>query len=394
MNSRILNTEVQLFLVQNLDADLDRIVLKGSPFEGITGKELAQQIQSRRKCRTKLPLWFSTEGILFPPALNIEQSSSEKAAEYKASLIEGQKIADLSGGLGVDTLFFSRRFEQVWHIEIDQNLHEIARHNLKKLHADRVMCINDEAIAFLESSNEKFDWIYVDPSRRDEHKKKVFRLEDCSPDLVENLDVILSRCDNLLIKLAPFLDISDALKQLKKVEEVQVVAIDNEVKELLFKIGNDVSDEPRISAVNLLKNRIDKITGTSLLDFEIPYGPVKKYLYEPNAAIRKAGLYPALAKQYDLIKIHPNSHLFTSDALINFPGRTFLVEKQMKYSPRKIKKELNLDRAHVTTRNFHDSVALIRKRTGIMEGGDTYLFFTTDYRGKSTVMVCKKADAS
>jgi hypothetical protein len=308
-------------------------------------------------------------------------------------LIEGQKIADLSGGLGVDTLFFSRRFEQVWHIEIDQNLHEIVKHNLKRLHADQVLCINEEAISFLESTRENFDWIYVDPSRRDEHRNKVFRLEDCSPDLVENFELILARCDNLLIKLAPFLDISDALKQLKNVEEVQVVAIDNEVKELLFIISNNASEAPKISAVNLLKDRIDKIEGTSKDLYEITYGPVKKYLYEPNAAIRKAGLYSELSKHYDLIKIHPNSHLFTSDELIDFPGRTFLVKKQMNYSPKKIKKELNLDRANITTRNFHDSVALIRKRTGIMEGGDTYLFFTTDHRGKSTVLICKKADA-
>jgi 16S rRNA G966 N2-methylase RsmD len=391
LKPEILNTEVQTFLEQHLDSDLNRMILKGSPFENISVQELAEQIKSRRKCRLKLPLWYSTQGILYPPTLNVEQSSSELAAQYKASLVKGKRMIDLTGGFGVDAFYFSSKFDSVTYLEMNRELQEIVKHNLKVLNADNVVCLLGDSIELLRSSDEKFDWIYVDPSRRDGQEERVFRLEDCSPNLVENLELILSKSDRILLKLAPFMDISKALGQLNNVAQVHVLAIDNEVKELLFLIRSEKPEFTRIKAVNLIKGRVEIVKSEPGSAHEISYGPVDEYLYEPNAAIRKAGLYSFVASQYNLSKVHPNSHLFTSQELVDFPGRVFRVKKQIRYSPKRIKKELGLKKANITTRNFHDSVAQIRKRTGIKEGGEDYLFFTTDYENKSIALVCSKA---
>ena len=375
-----------------MDSDLSRMILKGSPFENVSVQELAQQIQSRKKCKLKLPLWYKTKGIVYPPTLNIEQSSSEKAAQYKASLIEGKRMIDLTGGFGVDAFFFSSKFDRVVYVEMNRELLEIVRQNLKVLNAGNVDCLLGDSIEYLKSVDEKFDWIYVDPSRRGGQEERVFRLEDCSPNLIENMELILSKSDRVLLKLAPFMDISKALSQLNNVGEVHVVAVNNEVKELLFLINGEKPELTRIKAVNLLKGRTDIVESETGSECEINYGPVGAFLYEPNAAIRKAGLYSAVAANYNLNKIHPNSHLFTSDELVDFPGRVFRVKRKIKYSPKRIRKELGLKKANITTRNFHDSVAQIRKRTGISEGGEDYLFFTTDYEEKSIVLVCSKAE--
>lgn len=394
MNPDILNKEVQSFLERHIDSDLNRLILTGSPFEAISIQELAGQIQSRRKCRLKLPLWYQTHGIVFPPTLNIEQSSSEKAAHYKASLVNGDCMIDLTGGFGVDSYYFSKKFDRVVYVEIKKELLEIVKHNLKILSAENVNCVLGDSMDLLRSTQKKFDWVYVDPSRRGERKDRVFLLEDCSPNLVENLDLILSKSDRIMLKLAPFMDISKALKQLKYVAEVHVLAINNEVKELLFLMNTNNAKPLQIRAVNLIQDRIDMLSG-KLDDLpEMNYGPVRTYLYEPNAAIRKAGIYAAVGSRYNLDKLHPNSHLFTGEKLVDFPGRIFRVKKQIKYSPKKIRKELGLTRANITTRNFHDSVAQIRKRTGIKEGGEDYLFFTTDQQGNSIVLHCSKAQAS
>lgn len=383
---------MQSFLEQHQDSDLNRLILKGSPFDSVNVQELAEQIQARRKCRLKLPMWSIAPGIVFPSSLNIEQSSSEKAAQYKASLVSGKRMIDMTGGFGVDTLYFSKKFDRVTHVEIDRALHEIVDHNLKILNVGNVDCILGNSLELLSTNNENFDWIYLDPSRRGSGQERVFQLEDCSPNVIENLDLILSKTDRVLLKLSPFMDISKALNQLKNVEEVHALAINNEVKELLFLINIKKSQPATIKAVNLTQGAMDVLESEPGLRREINYGPVKAFLYEPNAAIRKTGLYSELSSRYNLNKIHPNSHLFTGEELIDFPGRAFRVKKQIKYSRKSVRKELGLTRANITTRNFYESVAQIRKRTKIQEGGEDYLFFTMDHRAKPIVIHCTKAE--
>jgi 16S rRNA G966 N2-methylase RsmD len=393
VNEHILNSEVQAFLDEHLYKDLDRILFKGSPFLDIRVQELVEQIQSKRKCKTKLPTWYRTPGIYYPPKISVEQASSETAASYKASLVSGKNLADLSGGFGVDAYFFSKKVEQVHYFEINEELTSIAEHNFRVLGAGNLFCSNENSMQFLRGSNKTFDWIYLDPARRSGSRERVFLLEDCSPNILESTDLLLSRSDRVLLKLSPLLDISRAVNQLSGVEEVHVLAIDNEVKELLFLLGKDQTEKPIIHAVNIKGQTRHILSSEINIRASMPaFGPVRDYLYEPNAVVLKAGLFNEIAHQYPVAKLHPNSHLYTSEKLIDFPGRRFVVKKQMKYSPKKIRKELGLARAHVTTRNFFESVASIRKRTGLREGGDDYLFFTTDHSGRPQVLVCAKAD--
>ena len=393
MNERLLDKDVQDFLDQNLDQDLDRLIFRGSPFPDLSIRELAEQIESKRKCKTKLPTWFGTPGIIFPPKISIEQASSEPTARYKASLISGKRLADLSGGFGVDAYFFGLNFERVTYVEVKEELLLAARHNFDVLGADNISCFHGDGIAYLRDSNSFFDWIYLDPARRDAKKERVFMLEDCSPNILDNLDVLLSKADGILLKLSPLLDITRTVMQLKEVTEIHVVALENEVKELLFLIRKETQKMPVIHAVNIKNSGMDLFSAELNGSQSDPnYGPVDKYLYEPNAAILKAGLFNPVANEFNLTKVHPNSHLYSSEELIDFPGRRFVVVEQLKYNPKKIKKELGLTRANVTTRNFHESVASIRKRTGLREGGDDYLFFTTDHKGRALVLLCSKAD--
>ena len=392
MNPHILNRDVQNFIADHLEKNLDRTILKGSPFSEVSMMELAQQIESKNRCRKKLPTWFREKGLVFPPRLNIEQASSERAAEYKASLVSGNILADLSGGFGVDSFFFSKRMQHVIHCEIDPDLHTIAKHNFLKLEAENITCVNQDSMDYLKQSDQTFEWIYLDPGRRHNQKDRVFQLEDCSPNILENLDLILSKTDQVLLKLSPFLDIASAIDQLKPVAEVHVLAVDNEVKELLFLLRKGTATDIPIIAVNITSEQKDIMSSKFKTDVSKPlFGPAGVFLYEPNAAILKAGLFNAVAIKYHLTKLHPNSHLYTSDDLIPFPGRRFKVKQQIKYSPKKIKRQLGLTKANISTRNFHESVAQIRKRTGLKEGGTDYLFFTTDHSGHPIVLVCDKA---
>ena len=394
MNPHLLNTEVQEYLTAQLEEDLNRTILKGSPFPDLSMAELAEQIESRRRCKHKLPTWYAEQGLLYPSRTSVEQASSESTAAYKASLVSGRLLADLSGGFGVDSYYFSKRMEQVTWCERDPDLYEVASHNFRRLGIKNITCTLGDSLDFLKRSKEHYDWIYVDPARRDRDSGRVFRLEDCTPNVLENLELFLTRADRVMLKLSPFLDVTQAIDQLKEVEEVQVIAVDNEVKELLFLLRRGAGEKITLIAVNLLAGGQQVLSSVFRQEAPTPnYGPPKKYLYEPNAAIMKAGLFNQVAAQYDLIKLNPNSHLYTSDVLIPFPGRRFEIVGSFNYKAKRLGRELGLKRAHITVRNFHESVAQIRKRTGISEGGTDYLFFTTDHLDQARVLMCRKADS-
>lgn len=384
---------MQEFLSARLEEDLNRTILSGSPFPDVSMTELAAQIESRRRCRDKLPTWYLKNGLLYPPRISIEQASSERTAAYKASVVTGRTLADLSGGFGVDSFYFSKTMEQVTWCEQDPDLYEVASHNFRRLGANNIGCYQGDSMEFLRNSEEEYDWIFVDPARRNADSGRVFRLEDCSPNVLDNLELFLTRAGRVMLKLSPFLDISQAVRQLRKVEEVHVVAVDNEVKEVLFLLSESGRERIPIHAVNL--TAAGKQIMSSIIGDEVPastYGSPLKYLYEPNAAVLKAGLFNEVSATYGLTKLHPNSHLYTSDALIPFPGRSFEILSSNRYKAKTLRNLLGLKKANITIRNFHESVAQVRKRTGIAEGGEDYLFFTTDQHGQALVLRCRKAD--
>ncbi|MEM7380541.1 MAG: class I SAM-dependent methyltransferase, partial [Bacteroidota bacterium] len=345
----------------------------------------------RKRSQTKLPYWYNTPGIYNPKRLQLEQTSSQATAEYKSGIPSGNSLIDLTGGFGVDSVFFSRKMANVVHCEIDPELSEIAAHNFETLVASNIEIHAIDGLEFLKNSRHSFDWIYLDPARRDELNKKVFLLSDCLPDVTQHLNSFLEVSDNILIKTSPLLDIAAGLGGLRNVREIHVVGVDNELKELLWVIQKGFNQDPLIKAVNLKKSNIELFTFhiSKEKSASSSYSMPSNFLYEPNAAILKAGAFKLIAEKYGLYKLHEHSHLYTSDQLLEFPGRRFHIKKVLPYNKKQIK-TLKLSKANFSTRNFPESVSSIRKKLKIRDGGEHYVFFTTNLQGKLAVLLCER----
>lgn len=390
MNQFILNTENQLFIKNNLTVDIAKLILKGSPFKEVSVQELANQILAKQKSKEKLPTWFTTEQIYYPEKISIEQTSSEITANYKAKLLKGKSVIDITGGFGVDCFYFSKHFLNVTHCEINEKLSKIVTHNYKQLKSHNITTVACDGLTYLKNSSEKFDCIYIDPSRRNNLKGKVFLLKDCEPNVPENLDFLFSKSDTILIKNSPILDISSAINELKYVKEVHIVAVKNEVKELLFLLEKNYNQSIQIKTINIHKNNTQKFSFEYQSDAISTYSAPQTYLYEPNSAILKSGGFYHISEKFNINKLHKNSHLYTSENLIEFTGRRFKIEKTLRYDKKQLLKLLPDKKANIAVRNFTKSVTQIRKETKIKDGGNIYLFFTKLNSNKLYVLVCSK----
>ncbi|GMN11418.1 hypothetical protein MTsPCn9_09750 [Croceitalea sp. MTPC9] len=391
MNKNILKTGVQEFIKNYWDTDIVSVLLKKQQFEGVSQKELAEQLEAKKKCQNKLPSWFNAEQIYYPNKLNIEQTSSETTAQYKANLVSGKSLLDITGGFGIDSHFFAQKLLQIIHCELDKNLSEIASYNAQILNQKNIVFKAQNGLGFLENFNKNFDWIYADPSRRDNAKGKVFKLADCIPNIPKNLDLLFEHTDSILLKVSPLLDLTLGIKELKWVTEIHVIAVQNEVKEVLFLLRKDAEENIKIKTVNLKKDGEERFEFLKKDEKEanVEYDLPQKYLYEPNTAVLKSGGFKSIGSAFDLNKLHEHSHLYTSDTLINFPGRVFKIHSVVPYSKKAILK-LAIKKANITTRNFPESVATIRRKLKIKDGGDDYLFFTTNLNNERVVVHCKK----
>ncbi|MFD0964162.1 THUMP-like domain-containing protein [Pseudofulvibacter geojedonensis] len=389
MNKHILNPDFQYFIIKNLNTDISSLLLKKQLFDEISQQELVEQIEAKKKCQKKLPTWFSTPNIFYPNKLNIEQTSSEITAEFKANLIEGKSLIDLTGGLGVDDYYFSKKVNQITHCEINEKLSKITQHNFKQLGVNNITFISGDGLEYLKNTNQKFDWIYIDPSRRHNHKGKVFLLEDCLPNVPENLDFLFSKTDQLLIKNSPILDITNTIKSINHIQQIHIVAVKNEVKELLIILKKGYEGHIEIISSNLGTNQPNFCF--SFQNQQKPvFSTIKKYLYEPNSAIMKSGGFNEICCQFNVSKLHQHSHLYTSDNLQMFPGRSFEVIDIFPYQKKNLKKRFGKQQFNITTRNFPKSVVEIRKESSIKEGGKQYIFFTTDIADNKIVILCNK----
>ena len=391
MDKAILATEIQEFIAKNTKADLAKLALQKNPFPAVEWKEILNQIVCKQRAESKLPTWFQTENIIYPAKISIEQTSSEKTAQYKSQLVSGENLIDLTGGFGVDDFYFSKTIKQVTHCEINSELSGIVAHNTKRLKLKNIHCINGDSLDILKQLNKKFDWIYIDPSRRNDAKGKVFMLKDCLPNVPDLLDFYFEFSSNIMVKTAPILDITAGITELKNIAEIHIVAIENEVKELLWILKKNTKNLIKIKTVNLLKNNQQAFS--FVLNQEnnfVPFSLPKKYLFEPNAPIMKSSGFDVIPTRFAVEKLHQHSHLYTADYLIDFPGRIFEIRQTIGYSKNEMKNFLENKKANITTRNFPDTVEIIRKKWKIKDGGDLYCFFTTDLNNDKIVLLCSK----
>lgn len=374
MNNRILDKEVQEYISLHTDADVRKIALSKSPFEGVSAAELAGQIAAKKKCKKKLPLWYVENNIYYPPLLSIEQCSSEVTAAYKAQLAGKGKLIDLTGGFGVDSYYFSRKNEWVTHCELNPELSAIARHNANAMNSNNQSFVAGDGIEYLKNKTEVFDTIYLDPARRDA-TGKVFLLEDCTPNVVELQDFLLTKAERILIKTAPLLDISVGLRSLKNVSEVHILSRKNDCRELIWVIDKAPAEKIKISAVTL--NATEKQFSFFKGEEEIAapvFSALEKYLYEPDAALMKSGAFNLIAERYDLKKLDDQTQLYTSDALNTaFPGRIFEIKEVLLGAA--LKKEKNLS-GNVIVRNFRETPEILIKRHKIKPEEHSFLIFT------------------
>lgn len=387
-----LNDETHSFIKDNLSADLPALALRKAP-ENVDLSLALRQIEARQLLRKKVPEWADNEQLLFPARVSIEQGSSEATARYKAQLLQGDTFADLTGGLGIDTYYLSQHFAKADYVEANADLCELARHNFNVLQTP-IAVHNETAESFLAHCG-TYDCLYLDPSRRDAHGRKTIAIADCAPNVADLQDLLLQKAHTVLIKLSPMLDISQALNALRHVKEVHIVAVANECKELVFRFERGFSGPTTLCCANLQTPQPEmRFTLDDERDCPLRLAEtVGKYLYEPNAALLKAGCFRLPAQWFEVGKLHPSSHLYTSDTLVaGFPGRVFEVKGWAAYNKR-VRNGLlaETEKANLAVRNFPMGADELRKSLKMSDGGEIYLFATTLRDGEKVLVKTKKA---
>lgn len=373
--------DTKQFIEEHLNDDVHELALKHSNAKVDMALAL-RQIEARQLLRKKVPSWSNNPDLLFPPHLSIEQCSSETTALYKASLMHGTTLADLTGGLGIDCYFVSQHFQNTAYVELNPELCKLAQHNFDTLSTSNGCNITvhcESAEDYLKRCP-AFDCIFLDPARRDQHGRKMVSVADCTPNVIDLQEMLLSKAHQVVVKLSPMLDISLALKELHHVKEVHVVAVSNECKELLFVMEPEFDGEPVFTCINLETQQPSvSFTPEEERIASLPLAKeVGRYLYEPNAAVMKGGCYRLLTQRYGLLKLHRNSHLYTSETLVeNFPGRVFKVDDWAVYGKKAKSVLMGVDKASIAVRNFPMTVAELRKSLKIGDGDQVYLFATT-----------------
>ena len=385
--STLLSDDVQAFIRQNINADINQLLLKKSPFPKVSIQEIVQQIKGRKTAQKKFP-FLMEDHLVFPPNLNLEQASSQSTAEYKGKNLIGKSFLDLTSGFGIDAYFLSQNFEKVTLVEQNSDLIKIVEHNWKVLNR-KANFINQNLEEYIESLREsqtdiytKFDVIYLDPARRDHNNKKKFLLEDLSPNLLEIEEKLRSISDKIIVKLSPLIDISYLVSELKNINEIKIIAVRNEVKELVLIMENkekkEKSKDTKITCVNL---ESDEPEFSFFINEEknasSEFSESSNFLYIPNNSILKAGAFNIISEKFGLKKLHPNTHFYTSENKIeNFPGRVLKVEK---IDGKNLRKN---DQFNIVSKNYPLKPDEIKKKYKLKDGGDHYLIFTQSINEK------------
>ena len=390
-----ISSETLRFIEENARADVRSLALQAKKYPQVDMAMAVVQIAGRQIAEAKVPSWYHTEGLLYPKHLSMEQCSSESTAIYKAGLVEGDSFADLTGGFGIDCSFLSRKFKQADYVERQAELCELAKHNFPLLGLS-IGVHNEDGVEYLKQM-QPVDCLFLDPARRDGHGGKTVAIADCEPDVSALEDLLVEKAKKVMVKLSPMLDLSLALKHLKYVREVHIVSVNNECKELLLILQKEsASSDITIHCehiVNASEHQSFSFTQEQERTSDCPLATeVGAYLYEPNASILKAGAYRSLTQTYACKKLHASSHLYTSEQFIeDFPGRRFKVEAVSGFGKKELKEFLQgMEKANLTIRNFPSSVADLRKRLKLKEGGEDYVFATTLADESKVMIKCRK----
>lgn len=364
------------FVNAHKDEDTARLLLSAARYPDIDIPAAVQQIEGMRTAREKWPSLLQCEEFLYPPRLNREQASSEATAQYKANLLlaspkAGVNVADLTGGMGIDTLAFAHVATHVDYVERDPQLCSLMEHNLKALGIDNVDVHCADSMEWLSTAGH-YDMLFVDPARRDSHGRKVAGFEDCTPNILEHMPLLRSYSRRLMVKASPMIDIDMACKQLDGVEEVHVVECGGECKEVLFVCG-EPQGEPRICCGSHRFTRGEEAAAEVFL-----CESVGRYLYEPDAALMKTGPFRSISGWYGVAMLGRNTHLYTSDSLVDgFPGRCFEVLQELKLDRKAVADAIPDGKAHVVTRNYPVAAADLQRQLGLKEGGEVFVIATT-----------------
>ena len=378
------------FILQHGNDDVRQLALQGEKYSEVDMRYALEQIAGRQKARVKLPSWAAIDGILYPPHLSMEQCSSEATASYKAKIAGGGDLfVDLTAGFGVDAAFISKGFKRAVTIEQQEHLCAISSANYSRLGLHHIDGVCGNGVDYLHTM-EHADLLFIDPARRDEHGARTYGVADCTPNVLELMDEMVEKADRVMIKLSPMLDWRKAVADIGRVCEVHIVSVDNECKELLLVVSKQ--EQPlKLYCVNndsVFDCAADESENCPIASLE----SLPTWLYEPNASMMKAGCFAALAERFHLSALDRNSHLFVSDVEVpDFPGRQFLIERVTSMNKRELKAALaGIQKANITIRNFPMSVAELRKRLKLQDGGDTYIFATTVADMGHQLFVCRK----
>lgn len=388
-----LSPETLRFIKEHQQDDVRQLALQARKHPLVDMPAAIVQIAGRQIAAEKIPSWQAVEGILYPRHLSLEQCSSELTARYKATLATGESMTDLTGGFGIDCAFLATGFGQATYVERQTELCEIASHNFPLLGLNHITVCNEDGVKHLQEMA-PVDCIFIDPARRNEHGGKTVAIADCEPDIAALEELLLSKAKKVIVKLSPMLDLTLALKDIKQAAEAHIVSVNNECKELLLVLKKEAPCR-NIICINITNRETQRFVFTREEEqtAECRYtDSTGRYLYEPNASILKAGAFRILAQRYGLEKLHPNSHLYTSDTLAEgFPGRVFEITRTCTFNKKEIKETLEgIKKANISIRNFPASVAELRKRIKLSEGGDDYLFATTLNNDKKLLILGRK----
>lgn len=373
---KLISKEIQKYINANLNTDLHALLLKKSPFPEVSMQEIVQQIKGKQVAEKKFPFLLK-EGIVFPPQLNLEQSSSEKTALYKSEILSGNTFIDLTSGFGIDAYYLSQNFDDITLIEQNTELLEIVEHNWNIL-GRRAKFINRKLEDFLAENKENFDVIYLDPARRDQNKNKVFLLEDLSPNILEIQKKLQSISSLIVIKLSPLIDLKYLISVLPGISRIDIIAVKNDVKEVVVFLSNE-------NTAKMICNCVNLESGESTFSFifgeeenaQSEYSEPEKFIYIPNNSILKAGIFNLISEKCRVKKLHPNTHIYTSSEKIDdFPGRVFEMET---VDSKKIKKK---EQYNIISKNYPLKPEEIKKKYGLKDGGNDYLIFTQSKKGK------------